>query len=448
MPYFLVTDFRGGLDVRKSPWTSEAGTLQVCVNGHITRGGEIEQRKEFTDLGSLIAGTFALAAAQEPGETTRTLMVFGSDAEPSGLPTGVVYQRLEHPDGTLAMEDVVAITLYEGKPYVVARFIDGSHWHYYDGELVTDWGAGVVRPAMTSNDDIAEHMRVLIDAHDDFTATRVDNQITVVGPIGDSYEIDSETENVAGGVDDQTITMTELEAAIPAVSAVAAFAEFAILSGSDDNGVANYIDSVKAEVDGVATELLSANVPFNTGPELTAFDLVVDINSGTDVHGYSAYSQYGRVFVIAPEDAGEDANGRILEVTAKGNIILYEGSFSIGGGTSSPGVNMVTSVKAAGLEILGANVDWTTSNDATAALVAAQIVAYASSPKYNAFAEGEIIFVSPEKVRSDNATTISLNAVSAGDVTFYTGGRPQVSEQYDDYDDYDFGGSDEGGLLR
>ena len=427
MAYFAVEDFKAGLDVRRSPFTSVAGTLQHLSNAHITRGGDIERRKAFIDKGDLASGnTFDLAA------DTDGKVVFGSAAAPEGeLPAGVRYQRLQSPTGA-AMSGIQVACRYGGKLYVVANYADGSQWHFYDGTLVSDWGAGVVTAAMHTTKDIAAHLAGLVDADSDFTATRIGSSIEIVGPFGVDYAVDTQTENVAGGVDDQALSVALIDQAIVEVVAVQAVGEFAILSGSA--GAPNYIDKVRVDTAGVYTNLLPAPVSFTTSPEYTAAAVADAINGSTGVHGYDAAAQYGKVFIYAPAADGAAANGRVLEVTAKGNIVLYNGSLTIASGTASAGVNTVSSVKANGLEILGAAVNWGTSNAATAAAVAAQICAYASVPKYNARAEGAVVFVSPATVRSDDATTITLAATSTGDVEFGPGGTPQVIGQYTDYD--------------
>jgi len=423
MPYFLVSDFRGGLDVRKSPWTAEAGTLQSFTDGHITRGGEIEKRKEFADVGDLLAATRGLIGARL--DSGRSLVVFGSDPEPPGLPAGVAYQRLQHPDGTGSLTGIAAVTLFDGFPFVAADFSDGSQFVFYNGQHVTDWGAGTVRQAMLANPLIAEHLRLLIDADSSYTATRSGSQITVVGLPGVEYEVDSQTANVPGGVDNQSITIVELEAPITPVEVTPAVAEFAILEGSDDDGVANFIQSVKAGTTGTFIELLAGNVAFNTSVELTAFDVVTSINAGTGVHGYSASTQFGKVFVYAPPSAGAGGNGRVIEVIAKGDIILYNGKFAVLNGTAGSG-NEVTMVRVNGANIMSGAVAWATSDSATATAVASNIRAFASSPKMNARAVGNVVFVSPEKIRSDDLIQLTLNVDTGGTVGSGGGVDPPI----------------------
>lgn len=420
MPYFLVSDFKGGLDVRKSPWTAEAGTLQVFTDGHITRGAEIEKRKSFANVGSLLSATKSLVASRTA--SGRGLVVFGSAPQPAGLPAGVTYQRLQHPDGNVEMVDIAAVTLFDGFPYVAANFADGTQWHYYNGQLVTDWGAGVVRPGMIDNAGIAEHLRSLIDASPSYTATRSGNNVTIIGLPGVDYEISGSAINRDGGVDNQTLTISEVEAPITPVVEAKAIAEFAILEGS--TGAANFIQSVRADVTGTPVELLTTTIPFNTSPEITALDVVVNINTGTASHGYSAGTKYGRIFIYAPS-TGSAANGRVIEVTAKGNVILYEGRFAITGGTPGAG-HEVTMARVNGANIMSGAVAWATSDSATAAAVASNIVAFASNPKMNAMAVGNTVYVSPEKIRSDDANQLTLNVETGGTLTTGGGSPPRI----------------------
>ena len=276
-------------------------------------------------------------------------------------------------------------------------------------------------------------MRALIDASPSYTATRSGTQITIVGEPGVEYQAAAETSNRAGGVNDQTITVTELEAPIPTVVAANAAAEFAILEGSV--GAGNFIQTVRVDVSGVFTNLISTTIPFNGSPELTAFDVVQNINANTGSHGYSATTRYGRIFIFAPQSAGTAANGRQLEVVAKGDIILYEGRFAITGGTAGAG-NEVTMVRVNGANAMSGAVTWATSDNATAAAVAANINAFASNPKMNARAVGNTVFISPERARSDDGQQITLNVDTNGTLTTGGGSPPRVIGDNPDYRNY------------
>jgi hypothetical protein len=143
MPYVIIEDFRAGLDRRKMAAASVQGSLQICTNAHITRGGEIEKRRAFVGVYALPAGqTYGLEGA------AGVLYTFGSDASPAippaiaGLP-GITYQQLEHPDGASpAMNDLVATELFDGKIFAVASYANGDALEYYDGAQVADFDAG------------------------------------------------------------------------------------------------------------------------------------------------------------------------------------------------------------------------------------------------------------------------------------------------------------------
>lgn len=429
MSYFIVADFSSGLDVRKSPYTSVNGSLQTLDDGQITRGGEIEKRKAFVSKGDLQEATRALVSGKIGSGDTPVLVVFGSDPAPAGLPDGVTYQSLQHPDNAGAMVDIVDYTLYDGKIYVVADFADGTQWHFYDGSLVTDWGAGIVRPSMTTNDLIAEHLRLLVDASDSYSATRSGSSVLITGLAGVDYSVAVESQD-GGGNNNQTILANELVASTPVVAGTQSVGEFAILIG--EVGASNYVDQVRVDVGGVFTDLITASVPFNTTPELTALSVVNAINAGTATHGYNASTKYGKVFIGAPVSLGASANGRIVEVVAKGAICVANGKFQITGGPAGAG-NEVTSVAVNGLTVTSGAVAWATSDSATAAAVASNIRAFASSPKMNAVALGNTVYVSPEKVRSNDPTGISMVVTTGGNVTSTSGAPAPVESDYSDY---------------
>lgn len=141
MPYVIIENFSGGLDLRRLPAVSTPGSLLELTNAHITRGGEIEKRKAFATSSSLPSGTHGLAADDEE------LWVFGSAPNPS-MPSGINYQRLQHPDGH-SMVRVHSWDLYGGRFYVAAEFSNGDILHFYDGERVENWFDGKARGGFT-----------------------------------------------------------------------------------------------------------------------------------------------------------------------------------------------------------------------------------------------------------------------------------------------------------
>lgn len=139
MPYLVIENFSAGLDARRHPMMAPVGSLRRADNAFLTRGGELQKRRAFIPWQNLPVGmTKGLAVAQG------LAYVFGSDAIPTSLPSAVRYQQLIHPDG-VALQDILSWDVYDGKLYVVAQFVDGSIFHYYDGVRVTDWYDGRAR---------------------------------------------------------------------------------------------------------------------------------------------------------------------------------------------------------------------------------------------------------------------------------------------------------------
>jgi hypothetical protein len=156
---FPITNFKPGLDTRRSKLTSVPGTLETLQNMHVNQGGELEKRFAFTMQGTqdVFAGTFGGIG------TKLGIVVFGTAAVaagklPSGgdVPTGFVYQQLVHPtDNTKTLTGISSETLYGDFPFVVASFSDSQSFCYYNGMLVTDFTAGVVMKGWTTNAQVA-----------------------------------------------------------------------------------------------------------------------------------------------------------------------------------------------------------------------------------------------------------------------------------------------------
>jgi hypothetical protein len=139
-----IKEMTGGLDTRRLPETTPGGVLIKAQDGHITRGGEFEKRAAFVKEYTLPAGTHGIAY------DARGLVVFGTGAEPPGIPTGVSYQRLDNPDDSnQGIDRILSTDLYDKKLYVAVLYEDGSIYHFYDGSVVTDWFDGRARAQFT-----------------------------------------------------------------------------------------------------------------------------------------------------------------------------------------------------------------------------------------------------------------------------------------------------------
>ena len=149
MAYFLVTDFRGGLDLRKHEMTSPPGTLRELTNAVINPGGEIEKRKAFVPWVAAPGGTFGLAAVLQD------LYVFQQTAardakRRADVPLPWVRQRFNglpslRTTPTLKTQNLVLATsvtvltglidwdLFDGKIYSTCLGADNKVYHFYDG---------------------------------------------------------------------------------------------------------------------------------------------------------------------------------------------------------------------------------------------------------------------------------------------------------------------------
>jgi hypothetical protein len=129
-----IREFIGGLDARRLPETTAGGALILGRDGHITRGGEFEQRAAFVKYCDLPQGeTKGLAA------TSTSLYVFGH-LDTSVMPPGVLYQKLSAPTLQI-LTRVNSTTLFKGQLFASAAFSDGFNYNFFNGVRVTAWPA-------------------------------------------------------------------------------------------------------------------------------------------------------------------------------------------------------------------------------------------------------------------------------------------------------------------
>ena len=208
MSYFLVEDFRLGLDLRKSAFTAPPGSLRRLVNAHITSGGEIEKAKAWTMHASLPPNTFGFHSLRDQ------LFVFGSAAAPSGLPGTIRYQRLRAQDQSAHMVRVLDTDNFNGRVYAVAEFSNGAVHHFYDGNRVTDWDD--ISVSITNNDTVAQALAQSLSLASPLQTTAVTTTITITAPDDDTAL--TVTGSVSGS--SQTLTITQQQAPGPTQPAV------------------------------------------------------------------------------------------------------------------------------------------------------------------------------------------------------------------------------------
>jgi hypothetical protein len=142
---FSVTDFKAGLDVRKTPLTAPGGSLRILENAVLNQGGEIEKRQAFVYMTGIAPPMPAGLMNYMIGHAG-ALHVFGEHREgavipPGNLPVPIVYHALSDPPGPTEIVEILDVEPFDDKFFVCAQTADGATCCYYDGFLVTE-GAG------------------------------------------------------------------------------------------------------------------------------------------------------------------------------------------------------------------------------------------------------------------------------------------------------------------
>jgi hypothetical protein len=328
MAYVEIKDFKSGLDTRRPAIVGDAGTLTKCINGHITRGGDVESAKEFVLYVTLPTGTFGLHSCNN------RLYVFGSGVAPVNLPGQVVYQRLQHPSSA-DMTELLWAENYDGLVYAIAEYSDGSVYHFYNGIRVTDWDtqAGTI----ADNESVAAYLTDKVDAVTAFIATASGTDIIITASVaGTAFTI---AQAVTGT---GTLTITQLQANQPAVTEVRATASFTVTGGFalDTNTI--------SVIDAGATHLIADPVAWVLDNDATAASCASKINQRTSIHGFTATSSGATVTIKAPVGTGATANGIVLTVTPDNFVTVGSVSNFSGGVTAVAALPQIEKVAVGG----------------------------------------------------------------------------------------------------
>lgn len=89
--YYEIANFQTGMDLRKSPLTAPAGSLQMLQNAHITPGGEIEKREAFVPWALAPAGSMGLCAVNSNPYTHIVGGTPGAIDAPTDAAIGVIH---------------------------------------------------------------------------------------------------------------------------------------------------------------------------------------------------------------------------------------------------------------------------------------------------------------------------------------------------------------------
>lgn len=134
---FSVNDFKGGLDVRKTPLTAPGGTLRVLENAFVNAGGEIEKRMALVTVATVPMNTtpppYAFGQAGK-------LHFFGVGAAPvvnnMGCPHPIVTHALAAaPEQIVKILDVEA---FDGNFFVCGQGVSGVTYCWYKDILVLE----------------------------------------------------------------------------------------------------------------------------------------------------------------------------------------------------------------------------------------------------------------------------------------------------------------------
>jgi len=347
MAFVAINDFRGGLDTRRTRFTAPAGTLTSLVNAHITQGGEIEKRKAFVPTISLPAGTLGMAVlGGRP-------YVFGHTETPSGLPSSVSYQRLEHPD-ELAMIKVLRAEIFNNKLYVVAQYSDGSIYHFYNGVRIDDYVDGRSRAAFsitggTVGQDFAKFsFTVTGGSTGSLDALLIDGVNVLTNPV--AWTTDNETTAAAivteinGTVSTPDYTATAVGATVTVKAITAGSASNGLLVelmpigaitfsanvGTLSGGVFNGVTSIT--INGL--EILGVSIPFTTDNAATAQAIVNQLNTFVSDPDWTA-SRNNAIVNIASANAGVEFNNLDVVIVPSGNVTIG-GASSVTFGGADP----------------------------------------------------------------------------------------------------------------
>lgn len=339
MATIWVRKFSGGLDATRIPETSAGGTLLKGDDGHINRGGEFEKRAAFVPTYDLTGKmTTGLAA------TTAGLFVFGDVAAPV-LPSGVAYQRLQHPDGSTALSRVVSTDLYGGKIYAVAEFADGGRYHFYDGVRVAEWFDGRARAALSIAGASGSALSTLtvngVDilggavnwaVSDANTAVLIAAQINSCTSSPEySATVNGNTVNIVAtdpGIDSNgfavsytgtalTFTPTSglfLAGGVDVTNAAPPTGSVDVVGGSSGSDQLTMLD-----IDGV--DILGATVDWTTDNATTAGLIASQINNFTSTPDYSATAS-GATVTITAVNADNSVNGTAPVPTVAGALAI------------------------------------------------------------------------------------------------------------------------------
>lgn len=149
MPDIFVSDFRLGLDVRRSILTAEPGSLYQLDNAVITPGGEVQKCKSFVLVATLPAGqTQGLHGTNTGAMGTEQVFVFApgvAGAAPVQLGSAgtipILQSNVALPSGDTALQRVISVEEYGPQNFFVAGLTgpNGTLRNWWEGNSVPNY---------------------------------------------------------------------------------------------------------------------------------------------------------------------------------------------------------------------------------------------------------------------------------------------------------------------
>ena len=414
MSYLVLDGFPKGLDVRRFSLAPQPGSLVELSNGHLTNGGEIEKRKAFV--------LYANVAITETGaKLTTGVRTFGMQETGVGL---TVFGS--------AIEYFTAATVTRATAANVATLNIGTHT-LRAGDLVTITGiagytaTNVALISATSPNITYANVHANEGTTADVTGTVVLTAPTLSRPVlasampaGVTYQ-QLQHPAVADGE-----TYVAASHAMTAVLSSTSYAGliFALATFADGNTFGYYDGTlVRDFTDGLIMAHLNTNTKIATAIKEMVNRSERYTATNPSVNVARVTGPLGLYFGTSASDdsAGTLTASKVSDPTIGTAARRAIGSFRVIAGSNSAGVNEITNIEVgpsggAFTSIMtAADVDWTNSNEFTAALLAASINT-AAVAGYTAEANGDTVTIKALESDGDASNNYVVRVTAAGDV--------------------------------
>lgn len=132
---FSITDFRKGLDTRRSPLTAPSGTLRILENAVINQGGEIEKRLAFVKVAT-IDPAYGYVFGQGNKLHVFAVGTTAPPITPGTCPVPIVPHLLADPGEVIT--ELFDVEAYNDKFQVTGIGVSGATHVWYDGVILIE----------------------------------------------------------------------------------------------------------------------------------------------------------------------------------------------------------------------------------------------------------------------------------------------------------------------